>query len=181
MKLIFNQAVAYSLGPATIIDSIRTSIYHQSVFGSAYAIKITMNNAMNIIIRIITGVLQDRSPASNPYMEVTPVYVVLSVLSFVVAIVLVSLFLLSKTSQRFEKIYVDIGRLQWTRKQRLARGDAINGRKEVMGGAGIEGKWMRKISAVCFGILVTLVIGSWAAYFGESRLEIMIETGLLNL
>lgn len=38
-------AFAYSLGPTTIIDSIRTSMWHQSVFGSAYAIKIGMNNA----------------------------------------------------------------------------------------------------------------------------------------
>ncbi|KAE9966130.1 hypothetical protein BLS_007212 [Venturia inaequalis] len=38
-------AVAFSLGPTTIIDSIRTSIWHGSVFGSAYSLKITMNNA----------------------------------------------------------------------------------------------------------------------------------------
>jgi hypothetical protein len=38
-------AFAYSFGPTTIIDSIRTSMWHQSVFGSAYAVKITMNNA----------------------------------------------------------------------------------------------------------------------------------------
>jgi hypothetical protein len=38
-------AVAFSLGPTTIIDSIRTSMWHSSVFGSAYSLKITMNNA----------------------------------------------------------------------------------------------------------------------------------------
>lgn len=38
-------AFALSFGPTAIIDSIRTSIWDQSVFGSAYAIKITMNNA----------------------------------------------------------------------------------------------------------------------------------------
>jgi hypothetical protein len=38
-------AIASSLGPTSIIDSIRTSLWHQSVFGSAYALKITMNNA----------------------------------------------------------------------------------------------------------------------------------------
>jgi hypothetical protein len=38
-------AFAYCFGPTTIIDSIRTSMWDQSVFGSAYAIKITMNNA----------------------------------------------------------------------------------------------------------------------------------------
>lgn len=38
-------AIASALGPTTIIDGIRTSLWHQSVFGSAYAIKVTMNNA----------------------------------------------------------------------------------------------------------------------------------------
>ena len=120
---------------------------------------------MNIIVRIITGVLQDRSPASNPYLKVTPVYVVLSVLSLAVSLVLVSLFLLSKTFKKFEKLYVDIGRLQWTRKQRLSRGESINGRKDVIGGTEAEGIKMKRVSIVCFEILVFLVLGSWAAYF----------------
>lgn len=38
-------AFAYCFGPTTIIDGIRTSMWHHSVFGSAYALKITMNNA----------------------------------------------------------------------------------------------------------------------------------------
>lgn len=38
-------AFAYCFGPATIIDSIRTSMWDSTVFGSAYALKITMNNA----------------------------------------------------------------------------------------------------------------------------------------
>ena len=155
------QAVAYSFGPTTIIDSIRTSIWHQSVFGSAYALKITMNNAMNIIVRIVTGVLQDQSPAFNPYKKVTPVYVVLSVLSLVISLILVSLFLLSKTSKRFRSLEVDIGRLQWTRKQRLRNGEDINERRGEVD-IGIK---MRKISQGCFGGLVVLVLGSWVAYF----------------
>jgi hypothetical protein len=35
-------AIAFCLGPTTIIDSIRTSMWHSSVFGSAYALKITV-------------------------------------------------------------------------------------------------------------------------------------------
>lgn len=124
-----------------------------------------MNNAMNIIVRTITGVLQDRSPASNPHLKVTPVYVALSALSLVVSFILVSPFLLSKTSKKFEKLYVDIGRLQWTRKQRLSKGEWINWRKEAVGGPEAEGTKMRRVSMVCFGILVLLVLGSWAAYF----------------
>lgn len=38
-------AIAMSLGPTSIIDSIRTTLWHQSVFGSAYSLKVTMNNA----------------------------------------------------------------------------------------------------------------------------------------
>lgn len=38
-------AVAVSLGPTSIIDGIRTTLWHQSVFGTAYSLKVTMNNA----------------------------------------------------------------------------------------------------------------------------------------
>lgn len=38
-------ALAVSLGPTSVIDSVRTTLWHQSVFGSAYALKVTMNNA----------------------------------------------------------------------------------------------------------------------------------------
>lgn len=59
------------------IDSIRTSMWHSSVFGSAYVLKITMNNAMNIIVRVITtGLIQDRDNGS--YDNVTIVYIILA-------------------------------------------------------------------------------------------------------
>lgn len=38
-------AIASALGPTSIIDGIRTTLWHQSVFGSAYSLKVTMNNA----------------------------------------------------------------------------------------------------------------------------------------
>jgi hypothetical protein len=125
---------------------------------------------MNIIVRILTGVLQDSSPASDPYKKVTPVYVVLSVLSFVVSLTMLTLFLLSKTSMgKTSSIYVDIGRLQWTRKQRLARGNLMNERKLIVGGGeegcGEQGKEMKRLSKICFGVLMCLVLGSWVAYF----------------
>jgi len=125
---------------------------------------------MNIIVRILTGVLQDSSPASNPYKKVMPVYVVLSVLSLVVALIMLTLFLLSKLSTgNMTSIYVDIGRLQWTRKQRLTNGDLMNERKLVVGGGedecGEEGKKMKRLSKVCFVGLMCLVLGSWVAYF----------------
>lgn len=38
-------SVAYSFGPTSIIDGIRTSMWSQSSFGTAYSLKIHMNNA----------------------------------------------------------------------------------------------------------------------------------------
>lgn len=38
-------AIAMSFGPTSVIDSIRTTLWNQSVFGSAYSLKVTMNNA----------------------------------------------------------------------------------------------------------------------------------------
>lgn len=38
-------AVAVNFGPVTIIDCIRTTMWDNSVFGTAYALKVTMNNA----------------------------------------------------------------------------------------------------------------------------------------
>jgi hypothetical protein len=125
---------------------------------------------MNIIVRILTGVLQDSSPESDPYKKVTPVYVVLSVLSFIVSLAMLTLFLLSKTSTgKISSIYVDIGRLQWTRKQRLIKGDLMNERKLIVGGGeegyGEKGREMKRLSKICFGALMCLVLGSWVAYF----------------
>ena len=42
-------AVAYCVGPTTIIDSTRTALWDHSVFGSAYAVKTTMNNAYDTV------------------------------------------------------------------------------------------------------------------------------------
>lgn len=38
-------AIALSLDPTSIIDSMRTTLWHQSVLGFTYALKVTMNNA----------------------------------------------------------------------------------------------------------------------------------------
>lgn len=64
-------------------------------------------NAVNVRVRIITGVLQDHSlQASSYYLKVTLVYVVLPVApSFVVSPVLVCPFMISKTSKSVENLY----------------------------------------------------------------------------
>ncbi|KAB2572001.1 hypothetical protein DBV05_g9339 [Lasiodiplodia theobromae] len=144
-------AFAYSLGPTTIIDSIRTSMWHQSVFGSAYAIKIGMNNAMNIIVRIVTGAIQDAD--DNSYDRVVIVYVALSIGSVLVCL---SLLLLSFR-------FVDLRQLQWTRKQRFARSEVLLERKRKFYGEDKERN--KKISHACFGALLLLIVGSWCGYF----------------
>ncbi|GAW06351.1 mfs transporter protein [Lentinula edodes] len=64
-------AVAESLGPVVIIDSIRTTMWYQEVFGSGYAIKIAVNNSMNIIVGIVAAVIQDKD--DNSYNNVVGV------------------------------------------------------------------------------------------------------------
>lgn len=110
---------------------------------------------MNIIVRIITGVIQDRD--NNSYKHVTIVYVFLSACSLIVSLILLYL---SYTT-------IDIGRLQWTRKQRMARGDLINKAKaQAEGdGPGENGKRNRLLSKTFLGGLGALVLGSWVAYF----------------
>lgn len=144
--------VASMFGPTVIIDSIRTSMWYQEVFGSGYAVKIAVNNSMNIIIRIITGIIQDRD--NNSYDNVVIVYVVLAAGSVVVAAALVACGVFNP----------DIGHLQWTRKNRLIKGDLINERKEAFA-RGDQGRKNRRVSITLFTALLFLIAGAWAAYF----------------
>jgi hypothetical protein len=144
--------VASSFGPTVIIDSIRTSMRYQEVFGSGYAIKIAVNNSMNIIVRIVTGVIQDRD--KNSYDNVVVVYVVLAASSVVVAGALFACGFW----------HVDAKILQWTRKQRTRNGHLINERKEVSE-AGADGLRSRKVGLGLFVALLFLIAGAWAAYF----------------
>lgn len=106
---------------------------------------------MNIIVRVITGVIQDRD--NNSYDNVTIVYTVLAGLSVVISLVLIALSWWS----------VDLRNLQWTRKLRIARGEVLNERKRMFYDE--NGRRNKIISATCFGLLVLLIVGSWCAYF----------------
>ena len=98
----------------------------------------------------------------------------LSVLWPVVSLALVLLFMLSQTSKRFEKLYVDIGRLQWTIKQRLGRRKPINERKWSLVVLAEE-EQMRRVSMIYFGASVLLVIGSLVVYFWDLATGIMTK------
>ncbi|CAG8080790.1 unnamed protein product [Penicillium olsonii] len=144
-------AIAVSLGPTSVIDSIRTTLWHQSVFGSAYALKVTMNNAMSIIIRIITGALQDAD--DNSYRRVVQVYLVLGAGATIVGMaLLVGTFFTD-----------NLALLQWTRKKRLSSGAEII---ERIRERSLVTDWRRTraTSTVAFGALILLVLGSWVAY-----------------
>lgn len=105
---------------------------------------------MNIIVRVITGVIQDQD--SNSYDRVTIVYVVLAGVSVVVS---ACLFVASWK-------FVDLRQLQWSRKLRIARGDVLHERRRRF--ADGEGK-SKPISKGCLLALAVFVLGAWCAYF----------------
>lgn len=105
---------------------------------------------MSIIIRIITGALQDADDDS--YRRVVIVYLVLAAASVVVGISILAGALTGE----------NLAPLQWTRKQRISRG------KEILR---LRDKHLvthyhrsRRISVACFSALMLLTFGSWAAY-----------------
>jgi MFS family permease len=145
-------AVASSLGPTVIIDSIRTSMWYQDVFGSGYAIKIAINNSMTIIVSVIAGTIQDRD--NNSYNNVTIFYVFLAAGSVVVAALMFGLSYFSDL----------IGLMQWSRRKRVANGHIINEKKEAYETEG-RAEWSRKLSLINFVAVIVLILGAWAAYF----------------
>lgn len=106
---------------------------------------------MNIIVRVITGAIQDAD--NDSYDHVVIVYVVLAAASVLVSILLIALSWWS----------IDLGNLQWTRKQRIANGDLWNERKRAF--YEDNGARNKAISKICFGALILLILGSWSAYF----------------
>lgn len=145
-------AMALSLGPTTIIDSTRTAMWYPEVFGSAYGIKIGINNGMNIIVRIVTGVIQDHD--NDSYDRVVIVYAVLAAASLVVGIALVVL----------GRLFPDLGRLQWSRTKRMANGHVIVERRHHFE-TGPHARRHRLFSQSCLAAVISLLVGSWIAYF----------------
>ncbi|KAJ6114900.1 hypothetical protein N7486_000678 [Penicillium sp. IBT 16267x] len=137
-------AIAMSFGPTSVIDGIRTTLWNQSVFGSAYSLKGTMNNAMSIILRIITGALQDADDDS--YDRVVQVYLFMAAGSLVVGSALLIGSIVS--------LY--LAPLQWTRQKRLTSGAEViqtNKERALVTHAGRT----RFISIGCFGALLEVI------------------------
>jgi MFS family permease len=142
-------AFASSLGATTIIDGIRSTIWYQDVFGFGYAVKILVNNSMNVIIRIVAGVIQDAD--DNSYDRVVVLYVFLASGAVVVSAGLIVASFLA----------LDVAKLQWTKKQRMRKGEFINQRKEEVERRGgvVKGGFL---PFVAVGVLM---MGGWSAYF----------------
>lgn len=106
---------------------------------------------MGIIIRIITGALQDAD--DNSYRRVVQVYLFLAAASLVVgSAILLGSFMTDS-----------LGLLQWTRHKRLTSGaEIIQGLKERSLVA--HARRTRRLSVGCFGALLLLIIGGWVAY-----------------
>ncbi|PPJ52987.1 hypothetical protein CBER1_11102 [Cercospora berteroae] len=145
-------ASGFTLGLTAVIDGIRTAIWYQDTFGTAYAIKIAVNNSMSINIRIITGVIQDRD--NNSYNHVVIVYVILAAGAVIVGL---TLFIWSFFTD-------DLRRLQWSRKQRQHNGDLINAQREAYE-VGKKTSLNRQVGVVFFIMLIALILGGWASYF----------------
>jgi ABC-type transport system involved in cytochrome c biogenesis permease subunit len=113
--------------------------------------KLTVIRRMSIIIRIITGALQDAD--DNSYRRVVQVYLVLAAGAAVVG-----------TAILIGSFFTDnLALLQWTRQKRLTSGaeiiERIRERSLVT-----EYRRTRIISIISFGALIVLTLGSWAAY-----------------
>lgn len=106
---------------------------------------------MSIIIRIITGALQDAD--DNSYRRVVQVYLFLAAGSLVVG----SAILLGSFMTE------NLGLLQWTRQKRLSSGaEIIQGLKERS--LVVHAQRTRRLSIGCFATLLLLIIGGWVAY-----------------
>jgi ABC-type transport system involved in cytochrome c biogenesis permease subunit len=106
---------------------------------------------MSIIIRIITGALQDADDDS--YRRVVQVYLVLAAGATLVGLALLIGSFLTH----------NLALLQWTRQKRLTSGaEIIEQIREYS--LVTDYRRTRIISIVSFGALILLVLGSWVAY-----------------
>lgn len=106
---------------------------------------------MGIIVRIITGALQDAD--DNSYRRVVQVYLFLVAASLVVG----GAILIGTYTSDY------LAPLQWSRKNRLSFGAEIiaaNKERSLV----THAQRTRYISVGCFGALLLLTVGGWVAY-----------------
>ncbi|KAL4896424.1 putative MFS transporter [Aspergillus ambiguus] len=134
-----------------MVDSIRTIIWEEAVFGTACAFRLTSHDAMGIIIRLVTGVLQDLD--NDSYHRVNYVYLGLAVVSMVIALAILVAALWGN----------DFGPLQWSRKRRFTDGPRLLA--ELRDHHFVRNyRRTRHISIGCFSAMLALILASWGVY-----------------
>lgn len=105
---------------------------------------------MSIIIRIITGALQDAD--NDSYRRVVRVYLFLAAGSVAVGLAILVGAIFSE----------NLAPLQWTRKQRIARGeDIVMLREKHLVTQYERSRW---VAVICFAAFMLVTAGSWMAY-----------------
>ncbi|KAF2086045.1 MFS general substrate transporter, partial [Saccharata proteae CBS 121410] len=135
-------AAAHPLGFTGLIDSVRASMRKPEVFAVAYSVKFMADNALMIILRIVTGTIQDAD--GGAYRRVIVVYLALAAGCLAVALGM----------QLAAPFSIDLRSLQWTREQRKMDVGTPRLRKETP-----------FLSLIGFVALIALMLGSWGAYF----------------
>ncbi|KAF9886548.1 hypothetical protein FE257_011320 [Aspergillus nanangensis] len=92
------------------VDGIRMTIWEEGIFATALACKEIMNSTANLIVRVITGVIQDAD--DNSYDRVMKGYLTLSAGFFAVSL---AIFLTALVNPNLRP-------LQWSRQERFAKG-----------------------------------------------------------
>lgn len=136
------------------------SLWHQSHYQQCVSprlkktkdwTELTRIHSMSCIIRILTGVIQDAD--NNSYHRVVRVYAFFGCASLVVSLAILTLSFLSP----------DLGRLQWSRKKRVAMGAFIQERLQRF--ETVTKQRNKRISVACFGFTMLVMLGGWTAYF----------------
>ncbi|KAL4890312.1 major facilitator superfamily domain-containing protein [Aspergillus ambiguus] len=144
-------ALVKAIAPTAVVDSFRTTLWEESIFGSALSLKETMNATVNIIVRMITGAIQDAD--NDSYVGVVKVYLVMAFCAMAFGM---SIFLGALVSP-------SLAPLQWTRRQRLSKGPghlALLRENHLVLHIG-RTRWT---TIVCCGVLGILTLASWAIY-----------------
>ncbi|KAF4303508.1 putative mfs transporter protein [Botryosphaeria dothidea] len=144
--------VSLAICPTLLVayDGVRSSLWHQELYGTANAIKVSTGYAVALIVRVGIGILQDRD--HDGYQNVIIVYLVLAIGSLLtgIAMIIGSMFTL------------DLGRFQWSKKKRAARGEEIAARTRLEDDKLSVGR--SKFNFMACSTAFTFLLGAIAAY-----------------
>ncbi|KAH7053148.1 major facilitator superfamily domain-containing protein [Macrophomina phaseolina] len=113
--------VSLAICPTILVayDATRSSLWHQELYGTANAVKVSTGFATSLVVRVGIGILQDRNGGS--YRNVLSVYLALAV----GAVLSAAAMILGSV------VTLDLGRFQWSKEKRAALGHLIAARTKV--------------------------------------------------